>query len=108
MNILLSPQRNDNKVKYTFKDEIITAEYKGVIDTFDLSTFPEGAEFQGVETILEADVLVHVKRENGELYVTLLNFTGANATHEENFPVWELSTEIQARYDKEREVEEVI
>lgn len=108
MNILLSPQRNDNKINYMFSNEVITAEYKGVTDTFDLSIFPEGAEFQGMDTTLEIDVLVSVKRENGELYVTLLNSIGAYATQEESFPSWETSTVIQARLDKEKELEGVM
>ncbi len=101
MNILFSPQRNDIKINYMFNNEVITAEYKGIVDTFDLTAFPEEAEFTGITTILDIKPLLDVKREEGELYVTLLNFIGANSSEKECYPVWELSTAIQARLDEE-------
>lgn len=100
MNIFLSPQRNDCPIKYTFQEETIKMTYKGITDIVDLTTFPEGAEFQEMETTLEVAPVLDVKRENGELQVTLLNFIGGYASQEEKFPTWESSEEIQKRYDE--------
>jgi len=105
VKVFLSPQRNDNKIQYTFKDESITVTYKNVTDIFDLVTFPEGAQFEGVTTSLEIDPILDIKRKSGVLYVTLLNSLGAKATEEENFPIWVEAAELQAKYDAEREVE---
>jgi len=89
MKIFLSPQvNNGEKINYNFNGEVVTVEHKGVTDTFDFSTFPEGAEFMGVETTLEVNPIINVKRENGVLFVTLLNFINSDATEEEKFPDW--------------------
>jgi len=89
MKIYLSPQvNNGEKFNYNFNGEIITVNYKNINDTFDFTTFPEGAEFMGIETTLVIDPIVNVKRENGVLFVTLLNFINSDATEEEKFPDW--------------------
>ncbi|GAA0767127.1 hypothetical protein GCM10008908_05810 [Clostridium subterminale] len=88
MKIYLSPQQNNEKIEYSFNGEVVSVEYKGVKDNFDLSTFPEGAQFEGVETTLDINPIVDVKRENGVLFVTLLNFISSNATEKEKFPEW--------------------
>lgn len=42
MKILLTPQREDDNITYSFDNEIITATYKEVTDTFNLSLLQEG------------------------------------------------------------------
>lgn len=88
MRIKYSPIRDDQKITYTFANETITCEINGVQDVFDLSTFPEGAEFQGVETLLTVNPIVSVRREAGILHVELLAFIPKDASQQERFPVW--------------------
>ncbi|WP_346870773.1 hypothetical protein [Clostridium sp. UBA5119] len=88
MKVYLSPQVNGEKFNYNFNGEVVIVEYKGVTDTFDFATFPEDAQFEGVETSLEVNPIISVKRENNILYVTLLNFIGSDATEEGKFPEW--------------------
>lgn len=89
MKILYSPQRNDNKMIYTFEEDKITAEYLGKTDTFDFTNFPEGATISNINTTLAINPITSVKRENGILYIELLYFHGADATQEELFPTWQ-------------------
>jgi len=89
MKVYLSPQvNNGEKFNYNFNGEVVFVEYKGITDTFDFATFPEGAQFEGVETTLEVNPIINVRRENGVLFVTLLNFINSDATEQEKFPEW--------------------
>lgn len=88
MKVYLSPQINSEKINYSFNGEVITATYKEITDTFNLSIFPDGAEFMGVETTLEVNPIVSVKRESGILNVELINFIDEDATEQEKFPEW--------------------
>ena len=97
MKILFSPQVHDtDRFIYEFENQKIRVTYKGKTDTFDFSGFPDGVlqlEDQEtgeklVKTSLEIDPLLSAKKENGILYVELMNYIGVNATHEECFPEW--------------------
>ncbi|TWK08589.1 hypothetical protein CHCC20442_4302 [Bacillus licheniformis] len=95
MKIFLSPQVSDEKISYDFDGEIITATYKDVSDTFDFTDLPDGRlelyDDEGnslVKTKLEINPIVSAKKENGLLYVELLNFIGMDATEAERFPDW--------------------
>ena len=89
MKVLQIPQRSKRKVFYSFNNEKITVNLNGQFDTFDFSTFEEGAIFEGVETDLPINPLVSAKREKGVLFVELLNFIDKDATEEEKFPTWQ-------------------
>lgn len=90
MKILYSPQRSDEKIEYTFENETITATLSGTTDTFDFSTFPDGqANIEKIDTILPVNPIVSAERQDGTLYIKLLNYIGDNATHEERFPQWQ-------------------
>lgn len=94
--VLFSPQvRDTERIAYQFQGEIVRATFKGVTDEFDFSEFPDGelevtSEFGDVllETALEFNPILAGKKENGNLYLTLMNFIGLNATEEERFPKW--------------------
>ncbi len=96
MKILLSPQMRENeKIIYEFEEGIVRATYKGKTDVFDFRDFSEGEldlddGFGGflVETDLDYQPIRQAKKENGVLYVKLMNFIGLNATPEECFPDW--------------------
>jgi len=104
MKILYSPQRNENKLIYTFNDEIITVslqESTGQMiegelqknwneiasDTFDFSSSPDG-ELTDIETTLPVNPIMKAERTEGVLSLTLLSYIGADATEEEKFPEW--------------------
>lgn len=95
MNVLFSPQVSDEKINYTFSRDIITVEYKGEVDTFDFSYFPDGKmeryDAYGadmIQTVLEINPIISAEKKEGVLYVELINMIGADAKHEERFPEW--------------------
>ena len=87
MKIKFSPQRNDEKIIYTFQSDTITATYQEQTEAFDFSNIPNG-KLEEVETNLAINPLLSAKKEDGILYVELLNFIGEDATEEERFPTW--------------------
>lgn len=107
MRILYRPQYNpENKFKYSFDREMVNVEYiklekniavgKEIViekklgeDFFDFSTLPDG-ELSDVETILPVNPIISAKREDGVLWVELLNFIDLEATEEEKFPQWQV------------------
>lgn len=89
MNVLFSPQRNDDVLRYEFDGEVITAYLNGERDVFDFSQVPEG-KLKAVETTLPINPIVSAERKEGVLYVELLNFIGEDATEEERFPEWQV------------------
>ena len=104
MKILFSPQERDNdKIHYTFKEDVIEVEFEGEKDVFDFSDFGEGKlmvfdEYSdnlietklGVQPIIEAE-----RKSDGVLHVKLLNYIGFSATEEEKFPEWKDHTEYE-------------
>ncbi len=94
MLINFSPQRNDDKLTYEFKDETIKATLNGITDTFDFSSLQEGDEVARneetgqleIETILPLLPILDAKRENGQVVVTVLKYHGKDAPEDERFP----------------------
>jgi len=100
MLVKYSPQRNDNKLKYQFDGEIITAtlisSLDEMTDTFDFFSLPEGEidrDDEGnllIETTLPiCPILSGRRRADGVLEIELLYFHGPDATPEERFPDWQ-------------------
>ena len=81
MKIKLSPQVSDRVLEYSFESEKIT-----VNDiTIDFSTMPDG-----IMTESEYDFLLSAKRENGILFIELLNPITENENRQEIlFPEWQ-------------------
>ena len=100
MQIYLSPIRADQKLTYQFSGETITATYNNQTEIYDLSFVQEGQKIRPVERDETGKEIIHMptrfpvhpvisaKRENGVLYVELVNFIGKNASQEERFPQW--------------------
>lgn len=98
MRIKFSPQGrlDGEKIVYKFSENLVTATYKGVTDSFDFSGLPDGkldvydmdTKQSLIETELEVIPIMNATKENGVLSVELLNFIGADATEEERFPQW--------------------
>jgi hypothetical protein len=100
MQIYLSPIRADQKLTYQFSGEIITAALDNQTETYDLSFIEEGQKIRPIEYDDDGKQTIHIptnfpfhpiisaKRENGVLYVELVNFIGKNASQEERFPEW--------------------
>ena len=83
MKIFMSPQVSDKKVKYAFNGYEITVTLDGAADTFDFSEFPDGELEAGeIETTLSVNPVISAKRENGQLFVELLNFIKPEETEE--------------------------
>lgn len=92
MKLLLSPQRpvnGEDKINYEFGNDIVTATYKGVTDTFDFSGMPDGRA-ENINTTLEVNPIISAERKDGVLYVKLVNYIGEGATDEEKFPDWQV------------------
>lgn len=92
MQVLLSPQRpvnGEDKIDYEFGNDIVTATYKGVTDTFDFSGMPDGRA-ENIDTTLEVNPIISAERKDGVLYVKLKNYIGEGATDEEKFPDWQV------------------
>lgn len=93
MRIKYNPQRSDNRLNYTFDGEVIHCIYiengEKWRDTFDFSTLPNG-KLTDLSTTLPINPIISAERVDGELKVELLYFHGADATHEERFPKWEV------------------
>ena len=115
MKILFSPQVRDlDRIEYKFKEDVIEATFRGVTDIFDFTEFGEGKldRFDDetgeeiIETELEENPVLEAERKVGELYVTLINFIGLDATHEECFPEWIDHTEYIAPKPVEEEIVE--
>lgn len=88
MKVLYSPQANEfEQLMYTFDGEKITANLNGQTDVYDFSSVPEG-KASTIVSDLPIKVVLDAYRENGVLFVTILNFIGHNATQEECFPDW--------------------
>lgn len=115
LKILFSPQVHEtDRFIYEFGDQAIKVELNGKTDTFDFSGFPDGVlqledqetEEELVETELEINPLLSAKKENGILYVELLNFIGLDATEEECFPEWIDHTEYAPHKTKSESEDE--
>ena len=94
MLINFSPQRNDDKLTYEFKDETIKATLNGITDTFDFSSLQEGdivarnertGELE-IETTLPILPILNAKREGGQVIATVLKYHGKDAPEDERFP----------------------
>ena len=89
MKILLSPQRSNNIIGYSFGKDKIIVKYNNKIDTFDFFDMPNGRlEADKIKTKLDINPIISAERKEGVLYVELINFIGVNATEEERFPSW--------------------
>lgn len=90
MKVLFSPMFSDrSKSEYEFNGEKIIATINGVTDEFDFSSFPDGeADTENIQTTLPVQPIISAKRENGELYVILLNYISLDASEDERFPEW--------------------
>ena len=62
---------------YTFDGEVVTAhKNNGISEEYDLSSFPEGGQFQGADTLDGIPAIRHVERTDGVLKVTLCQQVG--------------------------------
>ena len=103
MKVLFSPQvRENERIIYEFEENIIKATHRGITDTFDFTSFPDGelqlydeeTEEELIETELENPIR-SARKENGVLHVKLMNYIGFDATYEERFPEWIDHTEYE-------------
>jgi hypothetical protein len=61
---------------YTFSGNTITAHHGGQTETYDLSGFPEGGEFQDADPVNGVPAVRHVERDAEGLKVTLCQQVG--------------------------------
>ena len=91
--IYKSPQfNNEIKYEYRYESEIIQVLIgEDVFDTFDFTGFTQDGELDvtSVETTLPINPILSAKRDNGILYVKLLNFIDDDAPESDKFPDWE-------------------
>jgi hypothetical protein len=95
MQVMMLPQFNDQvEAEYRFEGEIVTIIINGQQDIFDFSGMPEGA-LDYVDTELPYDPIISAKREEGILYVEIINFINHLATEEEKYPDWVDSSTLE-------------
>ena len=90
MRILFSPQVpavEGQRIRYTFGNDVITADIDGQTDTFDFSEMPDG-EAVSIETTLPVNPVLSARRVDGVLEVVLLHWIGQDVSEEERFPDW--------------------
>lgn len=89
LKIYLSPQvsADDEVIHYNFQGDKITAIYKNQMDVFDFSGLPNGVA-ENITSDIDMPIVIGAKRENGLLYVKLINLILRDATEEERFPTW--------------------
>ena len=88
LKIFYSPQVTETDLlTYDIQGEVITATLNGESDIFDFSSIPDGI-MKEIEGILAINPIVNAEREEGVLYVELLNFIKEDATEFEKSPVW--------------------
>lgn len=88
MKVLFISQVNDfDSLSYRFEGEKIIATLNGVTDVIDFTGMPDGVA-TSVTSTLKYNPVKEARRENGELYVKLLNFISKDAPDEEKFPEW--------------------
>ena len=91
MKIWMKPQiafLDNERFFYEFSENKITATYKDITDTFDFTYLPDGHLENVDETILERNPIRSARKENGVLFVELLNLIGTNAAEETKHPQW--------------------
>lgn len=120
MKIFLDPTlplNNDFKYFYTFEEGYIKViSTGGIEDVFDFREFSDGElkvrDADGniiVKSTLNPQPVLHAEKRDGELYVTLTNFIGADATEEERFPKWIDHTEyVQPTVKPKEDSEEAV
>lgn len=90
MKVLFLSQVNDfDSLSYQFEGEKIIATLNGVTDVIDFTGMPNGVA-TCVTSTLKYNPVKEARRENGELYVKLLNFISKDAPDEEKFPDWQV------------------
>lgn len=88
IKILYSPQVNElDNIRYTIQGEVIIVKFNQLTDTFDFTNLPDGV-VQGIESTLPVNPIINAERENGILYIEVLNFIKENASLYERFPNW--------------------
>lgn len=113
MRILLEQQTpviETERIIYTFKDNIITANLNDTEEVFDFTGVPDGRlDLTGpdpIETKLGINPILSAEVIDGILYVRLLNYTALNATKKERFPEWiDASEYVIPEIPEEEEVE---
>ena len=115
MRIKFSPQVRDNeRIIYEFEEGIIKATHetmhRGKSDTFDFTDLPDGElqiyDDETGELMIETEMenpIVSARKEDGVLYVELMNYIGVNASYEERFPEWIDHTDYVAPEEEEVE-----
>ena len=89
MKLFKSPQVSDKTTSYKIENEVITVEFENETEVYDFSEMPEGIAEEIETEVFEFNPIISAKRENGELWIEVLNFITEDATESERFPKWE-------------------
>jgi len=89
MKIFYTPQVRDKNIYYKIEKEVIIVEFENETETYDFSGMPDGNAEEIISEVFDFNPIISAKRENGELWIEVLNFITENATEKERFPEWE-------------------
>lgn len=100
MRVYFSPIVWDKKIEYLFEDDILTVKSDGIEEEYDFTGLPDGKlDVTSVETPFSFQPILEAEKENGVLFLTLLNPIKEDASEFSKFPEWievgEESGEIQ-------------
>ena len=62
MKVLFRPQFNQNRIEYTFGNDVITATLNDVTETFDFSELPNGIAESIKSEVFEFDPVLSAKK----------------------------------------------
>lgn len=89
MRVFLSPQfREDDRINYEFKDDIVVAKMDNKEETFDFSSMPDGKAERIDSDVFELCPIISAERKSGILFLEIINFISFEASEEERFPEW--------------------
>ena len=88
MFIKYSPQVSDRKLTYEFNNDVVTATFNDITETFDFSGMPNGIADSIESEVFDFNPVLSARKESNILYLELINFIGEDATEEERFPEW--------------------
>ena len=72
-----TPQRSDfHNATYKLEYDILTVSVNDIVEKFDFSEFPDGVAEEITPELLPVNPIVSVKRENGELLITVIQLYG--------------------------------
>lgn len=83
MKVIFTPQRYDCIMSVSVKEDVLTIEVDGIIDSFDFSMLNDGDIAVDFVSVLNPNPVLSARKELGGLIVDMISFYGKNAQESE-------------------------